>query len=257
MNDDKKLADLALVAAQLGADAIRAVLRSGAIDIDTKSNPSDFVTTADHAADDAIGATLLGARPDDALLSEESGHRAGTSGVTWVVDPLDGTLNFVHRREDYAVSVAAKRGDDYVAGALVRPTSGAWVAAGGGSIRARDTVPRVTGAAELSSVIFSLGLAGDDELRVRMLDVLGDLLPQVRDFRRSGSSACDLMSVALGQLDVYLGYGVNDWDVAAGIAAVRAAGGRAEWLQTASGLPLLAAGTPDVLDPIAERAAKV
>lgn len=257
MNNDADLADLALVSAQLGADAIRSVLRSGDMDVSTKSNPSDFVTTADHAADGAIVGALTAARPDDAVLSEESSYRPGTSGVTWVIDPLDGTLNFVHRREEYAVSVGAKRGDDYVAGALVRPTSGAWIAAGDGQARARDGKPAVTGTTELSSVIFSVGLFGDDELRVRMLDVIADVLPQVRDFRRSGSSACDLMAVALGQLDVYVGFGVNDWDVAAGIAVVRAAGGVAEWFETASGLPLIAAGSPAVLDPIAERAAKV
>lgn len=257
MDADLHLADLALVAAQLGADAIRQAVRGGAVDVATKSNDSDFVTTADYAADAAVVAALTGARPDDAVLSEESGQRTGTSGVTWVVDPLDGTLNFVHGRDDYAVSVGAKRGEDYVAGAIVRPTSGAWVAGADGVARAATDTVGVTGRTDLGAAIFSMGFGGYDAQRVRMLDAVGELLPQVRDFRRCGSSACDLMDVALGRLDVYVGFGVNDWDVAGGIAAVRAAGGRAEWVETASGLPLLAAGTPGVFAPIAERAAKV
>lgn len=251
------LADVALVAAQLGADAIRTVQRAGDLDISTKANPDDFVTAADHAADAAILRALLSARPGDAVLSEESGRRAGTSGVTWVVDPLDGTMNFVHRRDDYAVSVGAERDGDFVAGALVRPTTGDWIAGGEGVVTARDTVPGVTGTTAMSSAMFSIGLAGGEDLRVRIMEVLTDLLPQVRDFRRTGSSACDLMAVALGQLDVYLGYGVNDWDVAAGVAVVRAAGGVAGWIDTASGVRLIAAGSPAVLDPFVERAAKV
>lgn len=251
------LGDIALVAAHLGADAIRAVVRSGELAVATKSSDSDFVTAADLAADDAITRALTAARPDDAIKSEESGRRTGTSGITWVVDPLDGTMNFVHRRDDYAVSVGVERDGEYVAGAIVRPTSGAWIAAGDGVVRARDANPRVTGTTDPGAAMFSVGLAGDAELRSRMLDAIGDLLPIARDFRRTGSSACELAALAMGQLDVYLGYGVHDWDVAAGIAVVRAAGGRAEWIETESGLPLLAAGTPAVFDEFVERAAKV
>jgi len=126
-----------------------------------------------------------------------------------------------------------------------------------GEIGPDDLREGVTGTTDLKSVLFSIGMFGQDEIRTRMLDVIDDVLPQVRDFRRTGSSACDLMAVALGQLDVYLGYGVNSWDVAAGVAVVRAAGGRAEWVETESGVPLIVAGTPAVFEPIAERAAKV
>lgn len=257
MTATSALGDIALIAAQLGADAIRTVVRSGELAVATKSSNSDFVTAADLAADDAITRALTAARPDDAVKSEESGRRAGTSDVTWVVDPLDGTMNFVHRRDDYAVSVGVERDGDYVAGAIVRPTSGAWIAAGDGVVRARDGNPGVTGTTDAGAAMFSIGLAGDGDLRARLLDVIGDLVPIARDFRRTGSSACELMALAMGQLDVYLGYGVNDWDVAAGIAVVRAAGGRAEWTETESGLPLLVASTPAVFDQFAERAAKV
>ncbi|MBO0830318.1 MAG: inositol monophosphatase, partial [Streptosporangiales bacterium] len=223
----------------------------------TKSSDSDFVTAADLAADDAIARAITAARPDDAIKSEESGRRAGTSGITWVVDPLDGTMNFVHHRDEYAVSVGVEQDGDYVAGAIVRPTSGAWIAAGDGVVRAREGRPGVTGTTDPEAAMFSVGLAGDADMRARMLDMIGDLLPIARDFRRSGSSACELADLAMGRVDVYLGFGVKDWDVAAGIAVVRAAGGRAEWVETESGLPLLAAGTPAVFDQFVERAAKV
>lgn len=251
------LADVALVAAQLGADAIRAVSRTGDLRVARKRDHRDLVTAADHAAEDAILAVLRTARPRDAVLCEESGAHPGSSGLTWVVDPLDGTLNYVHRRDDYAVSVGVERDGEYVAGAVVRPVTGGWVAGDDGGVRSNGRTPGVTGTTETAEAMFSVGFPAEEHLRFRVLDMVGDLLPDACDFRRAGSSACDLMGVALGQLDVYLGFGVYSWDVAAGVAVVRAAGGRAEWVETASGVPLLAAGTPAVLDHFAARAAKV
>jgi myo-inositol-1(or 4)-monophosphatase len=251
---DADLRDLALAAAHLGAHAILRELRRGDLRVETKAHPADFVTTADQAAEAAILGLVRSARPNDAVLAEESGERAGTTGVRWVVDPLDGTMNFVHGRRDYAVSVGVERDGEIVAGAIVRPADGDWAAAGGGEAVARDATPRISVAADLSDALVGVGLPSPMEQRLRVHGLIGELMRKARDYRRSGSSACDLLSVALGEQDGYLGFGVHLWDVAAGMALVHEAGGTAQWLTTASGIDVLIAGTPSVTEALVDLA---
>ncbi len=241
-----ELRDLALASAQAGAYAILRELRKGDLRVETKLHDSDFVTTADKAAEEAILRLVTAARPRDAILAEESGMHAGDSGVRWLVDPLDGTMNFVHHRRDYAVSVGVEHDGRMVAGAIVRPADGDWAAAGGGEAYARDTTPAVSDASNLSEALVGVGLPGPMDQRVRVHEFVGELIHQARDYRRSGSSACELLSVALGAQEGYLGFGVNLWDVAAGIALVEAAGGTCQWVTTETGLEVLVAGTPQV-----------
>ncbi|MFD2080276.1 myo-inositol-1(or 4)-monophosphatase [Actinopolymorpha cephalotaxi] len=243
---DQDLRDLALAAAHAGSHAILRELRGGELRIDTKAHAADFVTTADKAAEGAILRLVSAARPRDAVLAEESGVHDGDSGVRWLVDPLDGTMNFVHRRRDYAVSVGVERDGRIVAGAVVRPADGDWAAAGGAEVFGRDGTPRVSSAVDLSDSIVGIGLPGVLDHRTRVHTFLGELMHQARDYRRTGSSACELLSVALGAQEGYLGFGVNIWDVAAGIALVDAAGGSSEFVTTSSGLEVLVAGTPEV-----------
>jgi myo-inositol-1(or 4)-monophosphatase len=243
---DRDLCDLALVAAQAGSHAILRELRNGEVKVETKSHSADFVTTADKAAEAAILRIVRAARPRDAVLAEESGVHAGDSGVRWLVDPLDGTMNFVHRRRDYAVSVGVERDGRMVAGAIVRPADGEWAAAGGDEASSRDRVPRVSDTVDLSEALIGVGLPGPLDQRIRVHEFVGELILHARDYRRSGSSACELLSVALGAQEGYLGFGVNLWDVAAGIALVEAAGGSCQWVTSESGLETLVAGTPQV-----------
>ena len=149
--------DLALAAAQAGSNAILRELRGGDLRVETKSHDADFVTTADKAAEVAILRLVSAARPRDAVLAEESGMHAGDSGVRWLVDPLDGTMNFVHRRRDYAVSVGVERDGRMVAGAIVRPADGDWAAAGGGEAYARDTTPKMSDAVDLAEALVGSG----------------------------------------------------------------------------------------------------
>ncbi|HEY8457942.1 MAG TPA: inositol monophosphatase family protein [Actinopolymorphaceae bacterium] len=244
------LCDLALAAAHAGAHAILRALRNGKLEIQTKADDNDFVTTADQESEQAILRILRAARPHDAILAEESGVHAGTSGVRWLVDPLDGTMNFVHRRRDYAVSVGVEHAGEIVAGAIVRPADGEWAAAGGDEAFARDKEPAVSDGADLSRSLIGIGLPPTLAHRVRVHEFLGELMREARDYRRSGSSACELLSVALGAQEGYLGFGVNMWDVAAGIAIVRAAGGTCQWVHTESGLDVLVAGTPQVTEAL-------
>jgi myo-inositol-1(or 4)-monophosphatase len=244
------LRDLALAAAQAGAHAILRELRNGKVEVETKSHDADFVTTADKAAERAILRLVRAVRPKDAVLAEESGMHAGDSGVRWLVDPLDGTMNFVHRRHDYAVSVGVEQAGRMVAGAIVRPADGQWAAAGGDEAFGRDVTPKVSATVDLADSLVGIGLPSPMEQRVRVHHFLGDLMHAARDYRRSGSSACELLSVALGGQEGYLGFGVNMWDVAAGIALVEAAGGASQWVTTATGLEMLIAGTPDVTETL-------
>lgn len=249
-NVNGDLRDLALAAAQAGAHAILRELRNGKVEVETKSHDADFVTTADKAAERAILRMVLAVRPNDAVLAEESGMHAGDSGVRWLVDPLDGTMNFVHRRHDYAVSVGVEQAGRMVAGAIVRPADGQWAAAGGDEAFGRDLMPKVSTTADLTDSLVGIGLPSPMEQRVRVHHFLGDLMHAARDYRRSGSSACELLSVALGAQEGYLGFGVNMWDVAAGIALVDAAGGTSQWVTTATGLEVLVAGTPQVTETL-------
>lgn len=250
VNLDGDLRDLALAAAQAGAHAILRELRNGKVEVETKSHDADFVTTADKAAERAILRMVRAVRPKDAVLAEESGMHAGDSGVRWLVDPLDGTMNFVHRRHDYAVSVGVEQAGRMVAGAIVRPADGQWAAAGGDEAFARDMTPKVSATADLSDALVGIGLPSPMEHRERVHHFLGDLMHEARDYRRSGSSACELLTVALGGQEGYLGFGVNMWDVAAGIALVDAAGGTSQWVTTATGLEVLVSGTPQVTETL-------
>lgn len=252
--DDGELGELALAAAQVGAHAIIRELRGGDLRIETKSHDADFVTAADKAAERAILGLVRSARPRDAVLAEESGVHEGDSGVRWLVDPLDGTLNFVHGRRDYAVSVGVERAGRIVAGAIVRPVDGDWAAAGNGSTSGRHGPPRVSATSELDQALVGIGLPGPYDQRIRVHGLVGELIRSARDYRRSGSSAVELLALASGEQDGYLGFGVNIWDVAAGIALVEAGGGVCEWVTTASGIDVLVAGTPGVIGDLVEMA---
>lgn len=247
---DAELGELALASAQVGAHAILRELRRGDLQIRTKAHDADFVTIADQAAEDAIITLIRSARPDDAILAEESGVHAGDSGVRWVIDPLDGTMNFVHQRRDYAVSVGVERAGKIVAGAIVRPYEGDWAMAGGGASASSAEPPAVSPTTAIGDALVGIGFPSglDDKLRVHGL--LAELSREVRDFRRSGSSACELLSLAMGQQDGYYGFEVKLWDVAAGIALVEAGGGACEWVTTASGIQVLVAGTTGVIDDL-------
>ncbi|HEY6738915.1 MAG TPA: inositol monophosphatase family protein [Actinopolymorphaceae bacterium] len=244
--------DLALVAARLGAEAIEREVRRGEMSIDTKSHEADFVTSADKAAEAAVLAAIASARDNDAVLAEESGIHTGDSGVRWLIDPLDGTMNFVHGRPDYVVSVGVEQHGRYIAGAIVRPFSGDWAAGGGGEALSRSGRAWVSSRHDLSEGLIGIGLPSPMEQRFVVHDLIAQLMPLCRDYRRSGSTASDLLSVALGQQEGYLGFGVQEWDYAGGAAVVEAAGGTWEWITTASGIGVIVAGPPPVTSRLVE-----
>ena len=199
----------------------------------TKSSPTDVVTEMDRRAEALLREILGAARPGDAILGEEAGHEPGRTGLTWVVDPIDGTVNYLYEVGVYAVSVAVVEGDptvdgawSSVAGCVHNPVSGeTWTAGRGigafldGRRLAVGEPPALAGA--LTGTGFGY-FAGRRRTQAR---VVADLLPRVRDIRRIGCAAIDLCMVATGRLDAYFERGLHAWDMAAARLGVEEAGG--------------------------------
>jgi myo-inositol-1(or 4)-monophosphatase len=196
--------------------------------VDTKTSVTDPVSEADRASERLIAEQLLAARPDDGLLGEEDqASRAGTSGLRWVVDPLDGTVNFLYGIPAWCVSVAVEDDEGPLAGAVHHPGRGETfhAARGAGAACGRDTLA-VTGTADLQHSLVATGFAYDRDVRADQAVDAGVLLGDVRDIRRCGAAALDLAWTAAGRLDAYVEFGLQPWDWAAGRLLVTEAGGR-------------------------------
>jgi myo-inositol-1(or 4)-monophosphatase len=215
----------------------------------TKTSPTDVVTEMDRAAEQLIRSMIHEARADDAVLGEESGlhpgRQADGSGLTWVIDPIDGTVNYLYGLPWYAVSVAVVAGEvatpgrwRTLAGCVINPGSGeCWTATAGAG-----------------AFLVGTGFGYRPDRRRAQAEVLRDLLPQVRDLRRAGSAALDLCAVASGRLDAFYERGLHPWDIAAGILMITEAGGRV--VGPAGGPPseqLLVAAREPLLGELAER----
>jgi myo-inositol-1(or 4)-monophosphatase len=232
------VAALAEVACSVAREAGRLVVdqRPRDLEVASKSTRTDVVTEMDRRSQELIVAELGRRRPDDAVMGEEEGGRDGGSGITWVVDPIDGTVNYLYDIAQYAVSVAAVVGDPTVpgrwrsvVGAVLEPVTGELFHAhlGGGSrlTTAAGTIPlRASTATDLGMALVATGFGYAPQLRGRQARALVEVLPQVRDIRRCGSAALDLCSVACGRLDGYYETGLNAWDRAAGQLVATEAG---------------------------------
>lgn len=252
---DQELADLALEAARLAATLVRGRAAQGVTVAATKSSDIDVVTEADRAAETLIRDTIRARRPDDAFLGEEGDDEAGTSGVRWVIDPIDGTVNFLYGLPQFAVSIAAEVDGRAVAGVVLNAATGTEYVArteDGRTVARRDGRPlAVRAEAPLSHRLLATGFSYDREVRVRQAEALTRLIPHVRDVRRLGSCALDLCLVAEGSLDGYVEEGVNLWDHAAGGLIARAAGARTAIGTGVGGLELLLCGPAHGFDELA------
>ena len=225
------LAELACAVALEAGDLLRS-RHSQVQVVQTKSSPTDVVTQMDRAAEDLIRRRILAERPDDAILGEEGGQpeAVDAGGVRWVVDPLDGTVNYLYGLPDWSVSIAAEVDGTVVAGAVSVPErqtlfsarrgGGAWQRSPGGAATALSCTSGVA----LAQALVGTGFGYAAARRVRQGLVVAALLPQVRDIRRGGSAAVELCSVAAGHLDAFYERGLNPWDVAAGGLIAREAG---------------------------------
>jgi myo-inositol-1(or 4)-monophosphatase len=219
----------------------------------TKSSPTDVVTAMDRAVEDLLRRELAAARPGDGLLGEEAGHQPGSTGRTWVLDPIDGTVNYLYRIPAYAVSVALVEGDPTVdggwaplAGCVFEPATGrSWTAARGRGATL-DGVPLTLAAPpELDRALVATGFGYRAERRAGQAAVLAEVLPRIRDIRRIGSAALDLCGVAGGTADAYYERGVHVWDIAAAALVLSEAGGVLTGLRGAPpGEAMVVAGAP-------------
>jgi myo-inositol-1(or 4)-monophosphatase len=205
----------------------------------TKSSPVDVVTEVDRAAEQLIFGRLMGARPEDGFLGEEGASAESASGVVWVVDPIDGTVNFLYGIPQYAVSIAASLRGETVAGVVVSVESGECFTAtrGGGAFLDGRRLEVGWGGEPppLSQRLVGTGFNYVVDVKVKQTVAVSALLREVRDIRRLGAAALDLCAVAAGRLDGYVEEGLNPWDVAAGGLVATEAGARLETLPGVGG----------------------
>jgi len=239
------LADAAL---ECGLDAGAFLLsgRDQLLEVSTKSTPTDVVTDMDRTSERMLVERILSRFPQDGLLGEEGAERQGTSGVRWVIDPLDGTVNYLYGLPVWAVSVGVEREGIAVAGAVVVPVLGesffAW--RDGGAWRLRDGNVSPIFASEvdmLENALIGTGFGYDSAARAWQGQLAANVLPRVRDIRRAGAAAVDLCSVAAGALDGYYETGLQPWDLCAGGLIAGEAGA------IVTGLYGAAAGVRDVV----------
>ncbi len=231
-----ELLDLAVEAARMaGALLLERAAQGAEHEVSSKSTPTDLVSEADLASERAIRELLAKRRPEDGLVGEEGAHVQGTSGLSWVVDPLDGTVNFLFGLPQRCVSVAVRDDRGTLAGAVYDPNRDELFSA---SRQARATLsgPRGTielggsgpaassGGAELATAMVATGFAYDADVRAAQARVLARLLTRVRDIRRFGSAALDLTWTAAGRYDAYFERTVKQWDIAAGALICERAG---------------------------------
>ncbi|MFD6177090.1 MULTISPECIES: inositol monophosphatase family protein [unclassified Isoptericola] len=224
----------------------------------TKSSAVDPVTEMDRASEALLRARLAAERPHDAILGEEGDDVPGTSGLTWVLDPIDGTVNYLYGVASYAVSVAVVAGPvdperwTALAGCVHSVVDGrTWTAARGGGAE-RDGAPlRVRRPASLAESLVATGFGYAAARRAEQARVLADVLPRVRDIRRLGSAAIDLCLLAEGAVDLYYERGLNPWDMAAGGLVAAEAGAWVGGLRgRGAGSTMTVAGAPPVVDEL-------
>ena len=224
--DPDTLRDLALAIARAVAPEIGR--QAGQVDVSaTKSTSTDLVTEVDRWSEAQIVSRILDDRPDDSILGEEGTGVTGTSGVRWVIDPIDGTTDFVYGHPGFSISIGVEVDENPVAGVVVDPLLGDefCAAVGHGTTRNGESV-QVSNVDELPRALVATGFSYDADRRRRQARVLVEVLPRVRDIRRMGGAALDLASVSCGRVDAYFERGLNPWDCAAGAVLVTEAGGR-------------------------------
>lgn len=223
----QELLPLAVDVAHEAGELIVARRRRGVELIGTKSTITDVVTEADRDSEALIRSRLRAARADDAVLGEEAGDTVGSSGVTWIVDPIDGSVNYLYGWPQFSVSIAAEVDGQVVAGVVHNPSSGeTWTASLGAGAYLDGAPIHATSQDRLDVALIATGFGYAVSRRAAQADTLRRVIVRVRDIRRAGSASIDLCSVATGRCDGFYERGLNPWDRAAGALIAREAGAR-------------------------------
>lgn len=260
MTDDlaRELSALAVEIARDAGRLARERREAGVTIAATKSAVADIVTEADRDVEALIRERLRVARPGDGFLGEESDAEPSTTGVTWVVDPIDGTVNYAYGIPSYAVSIAAVTGVPEpgewtaLAGVVyVPPSDELFVATLGGGARLGERVLRVSAEVSAAGALLGTGFGYDPATHAGDLARVGRVMGMARDIRRMGAASIDLCSVAAGRLDGYFERGLKPWDHAAAALIVTEAGGRVGvYPPDAAGRVLVVAASPAIFDDL-------
>lgn len=218
--------ELLELAEKIGADAAALLMkRPPAFEISSKSTAIDIATQMDVAAEKFIVDSILAARPDDGIIGEEGSERPSKSGITWVIDPLDGTVNYVYGLPGWNVSIAAKDIDGPIVGVVTAPTiNSTWKATRGGGSFYNGHKISCNDPIELDRALIATGFQYDVANRVSQMEDLAKLVPIARDVRRNGAAAVDFCHVAMGAIDGFYESGLKEWDWAAGGLIAQEAG---------------------------------
>jgi myo-inositol-1(or 4)-monophosphatase len=221
-------AELQALAEEIAREAgrlLREAFAGPALRVAAKSSPTDPVSEADRAAERLIRDRLEAARPQDAVLGEEGGDTAGTSGVRWIVDPLDGTVNFLFGIPQWAVSIACEDAGGPLAGVVYDPMRDeVWAAERDGRALLNGAPVEASARHDLATSLVATGFGYHADARRAQAQIVARVLPAVRDIRRLGSAALDLAWTAAGRYDAFYEYGLNPWDLAAGALICARAG---------------------------------
>ncbi len=217
-----------------------------------KSSPTDMVTEVDQAAEQLVVGLLLRRRPDDGVLGEEGASRAGTSGLRWVIDPIDGTTNYLYRAAAFSVSIAVEDDEGSLVGVVFDPQRDELFAASRGAGATRNGVPIVSSSAtDLAQTLLATGFSYDAGRRRQHAEVIAAVIEQIRDIRRSGSAAIDWCSLACGRVDALVESGQQVWDYAAGALIAAEAGALVGDLRGGPPSPEMAYGAaPKIFEPL-------
>ena len=247
MNADLELAERMTRAA---GDVLRDYYGRKPEGLGSKSSTTDLVSDADREAERAIRELLEAERPDDGLLAEEGSHAEARSGRRWIVDPLDGTINFLYGFPAWAVSIALEDAQGMALGVIHSPPhEETFTAVRSEGARLNGQALSVNDRRELAGALVATGFSYEPDRRAEQAEVVRELLPRVRDIRRAGAAALDLAWLAAGRVDAFYERGLKAWDRAAGDLLVREAGGVT---QSVAGEPpgMIAAATPQLLEEL-------
>jgi myo-inositol-1(or 4)-monophosphatase len=236
--------ELLALAQRVGREAAALLMdRPAELQVNTKSTAIDVVTQMDIKVEAFIVEQLLAARPNDGMIGEEGAERASTSGITWVIDPLDGTVNYLYDLPGWNVSIAAKDEAGQLVGVVTAPSinSTLWAVRGEGAFHNGNRIS-CNDPIELNRAMLATGFQYDVNHRGIQIEHVSKLIPLIRDLRRNGAAAVDLCHVAMGRVDGYFEHGLKEWDWAAAGLIAREAGARFGLYGQAPYMMTLAAG---------------